>query len=492
MTRPDHDAALLAVAEMYRADQAAMAAGVSGPTLMAAAGWRIAREIRRRWRPRRVSILCGPGNNGGDGFVVARLLARAGWPVRVGLTGEMSALRGDAAWAASRWRGAVEPLGPSLLDRCDLVVDALFGAGLGRPLDGVVREVVEAIDARSLDCVAVDVPSGIHGDTGAILGAAPHARLTVTFFRRKPGHLLLPGRTHCGEVVVADIGIPPSVLDAIAPRTFANGPGLWRLPSLAADTHKYRRGHALVAGGPMSGAGRLAVRAARRVGAALVTVSAPASVSSIFAGDSPGAIVLTQSDAEALRQLFADKRWNALLIGPGFGLGESTRETVLAALAVERPTVLDADALTAFRDQSATLFKAIRSPCVLTPHDGEYASLFPGAAPGSRLQRARAAAAESGAIVLLKGADTVIAAPDGRAVINDNAPPDLGTAGSGDVLAGLIVGLLAQGMDAFAAACAGAWLHGEAARPVGPGLIAEDLPEALPALLARYRPRAIG
>lgn len=480
------DLALLSVREMYDADRAAMAGGVPGPVLMAAAGWRIAREIRRRWRPRRVAVACGPGNNGGDGFVVARLLARAGWPVRVGLAGPVSALNGDAAWAASRWSGAVEPLSPSLLDRCELVVDAMFGAGLARPLDGAPREVAEAINSRGLDCVAVDVPSGVHGDTGEVLGAAAKACLTVTFFRRKPAHLLLPGRDLCGEVVVADIGIPSSVLDAIGPRTFANGPGLWRLPVPAVADHKYRRGHALLVGGAMTGAVRLAARGARRVGAGLVSVAVPAEVAPIFAGDAPGVIVLTAPDTLALCEVFCDERKNSLLVGPGNGVGVVTRENVLAALATGRATVLDADALTSFTADPGTLFAAIQGPCVLTPHDGEFAALFEGMR-GSRLERAREAARVSKAVVLLKGPDTIIAAPDGRAAINGNAPPDLATAGAGDVLAGMIVGLLAQGMEPFASACAAAWLHGEAARRCGRGLIAEDLAEQLPALLDRLR-----
>lgn len=478
--------ALLTVAEMQRADSLAIAGGVPGPVLMENAGAAVAREIRVRWAPRPVAVLCGPGNNGGDGFVVARLLAEAGWPVRLGLLGEPAALKGDAAQAAQRWTGAVEPLGPRLLDGAPLVVDALFGAGLARPLDGAAKELVEAM--AGLTVVAVDVPSGVHGDTGAVLGAAPAAALTVTFFRRKPGHVLLPGRLRCGEAVVADIGIPEAVLDAIAPRQWENGPELWaaRYPWPRAESHKYARGHAVVlGGGRMTGAGRLAARAALRVGAGLVSVACPPEAFALYAAGSPSLIVEPVADDATFAALLADPRKNAVLLGPGAGVGVHTRARVLAALDAGTACVLDADALTSFAGAPDDLLDRVSSRCVLTPHEGEFARLFD--AKGDKLTRARAAAVRCGAVVLLKGADTVIAAPDGRAVLNGNAPPELATAGAGDVLAGLILGLLAQGMDGFDAACAAAWLHGEAATQVGPGLIAEDLPDALPTVLRRLK-----
>ncbi|MGF1641020.1 MAG: NAD(P)H-hydrate dehydratase [Rhodospirillales bacterium] len=478
--------ALLTVEEMYRADAAAMRAGIPGVTLMEAAGTAIAREIRRRWRPRRLAVLCGPGNNGGDGFVVARLLAAQGWPVRLGLLGTVADLKGDAAVNAGRWRGDVRPLDPSLLAGDPLVVDALFGAGLTRPPDGIAARTIEEIDRRGLDCVAVDVPSGVLGDSGAVLGTAPRCRLTVTFFRAKPGHLLLPGRDLCGELVVADIGIPDRVLGEIAPAAFVNRPPLWRerLPRPRPGGNKYDRGHALIMGGAeMTGAGRLAADAARRIGAGLVTVAAPPAAVAIYAAGRPGTIVATVADDGAFAAVLADSRKNAVLIGPGAGVSGATRARVLAALATGRACVLDADALTVFRDDPRRLFAAIAGPCLLTPHEGEFARLF--AAEGDKLSRARRAARESGATVLLKGADTVVAAPDGRAAINADAPPHLATAGSGDVLAGMALGLLAQGMAPFEAGCAAAWLHGRAAAAFGPGLIAEDLIEELPATLGR-------
>ena len=485
---------LLSVKEMYDADASAIALGVPSLSLMEAAGWAVAASIRRRWRPRPVTVLCGPGNNGGDGFVVARLLKADGWPVRLSLLGAASQLRGDAAINADRWRGPIRPLDdPLLLARAPLVIDALFGAGLARALDGPAAAIIKEIDQRGLDVVAIDVPSGVHGGTGEVLGIAPRCRLTVTFFRAKPGHLLLPGRQLCGELVVSDIGIPEAVLKDIAPQTVANGPDLWAqqfpLPDVAAN--KYGRGHAmLLAGSGMTGAARLAADAARRIGAGLVTVAASADSRAIIAVGSPGTIVADCNEDTDWEVLLADVRKNALLIGPGAGVTAGTRARVQATLASKRACVLDADALTVFRDDPKMLFDAIDGPCVLTPHDGEFTRLFK--AKGDKLFRARTAARQSGAVVLLKGSDTVIAAPDGLAAINVGAPPDLATAGSGDVLAGMILGLLAQGMPAFAAAAAATWLHGRCAAAHGAGLIAEDLAPALPGLLARLRETGAG
>ncbi|HTH17916.1 MAG TPA: NAD(P)H-hydrate dehydratase [Magnetospirillum sp.] len=474
---------VLSVAEMYRADALAMAGGIKGELLMEAAGHAVARELRRRFKPCRVAILCGPGNNGGDGFVVARLLERAGYAVRLALLGDVVNLKGDAALMAERWTGAVEPLGPHVLGRADVVVDALFGAGLVRPLSGVAAEMVAQIKARGLPVVAVDVPSGVDGDTGAILGDAPHALVTVTFFRKKPGHLLLPGRLACGEVVVADIGMPASVLGEVEPSVAENVPALWRsrYPWPQAEGHKYARGHLVVVGGAaMTGAARLAAHAARRVGAGLATIAAPPEALATYRAGDPGTIVASLDEFHAL---LADPRKNAVVMGPGAGTGEALRQRVLAALKAGKAAVLDADGLTSFADDPRELFKALSANVVLTPHDGEFDRLF-GACKGSRLERARQAASRAGAVVLLKGADTVIAHPDGRALINANAPPTLATAGSGDVLAGLIGGLLAAGMDAFDAAAAAAWLHGAAAAAFGPGLIAEDIAEIQPSVLA--------
>jgi len=473
---------LLTVREMARADALAVEAGIASLDLMEAAGRAIADAVVTRWSPRKVSILCGPGNNGGDGFVVARLLNANGWPVRVGLLGD--APKGDAKINADRWNGPIEALSLDLLEGAELVVDALFGAGLARPLDGIARQVIEAINAARVPCVGVDVPSGVFGDTGAVLGAAPRCALTVTFFRKKPGHLMLPGCDLCGETVLADIGIPPRVLSDIQPMAFDNGPGLWRheLRAPGTDSHKYTRGHALIVGGAqMTGAARLAARAARRVGAGLVTVAAPASAVPIHRAGDPGQLVIELDDKTAIDILMDEKKRSAVLVGPGNGVSMTTQRHTIEALRSKAPCVIDADALSAFQDSPKDLFSWVRGACVLTPHDGEFARLFE--TGGDRLIRTRRAAETSGAVVLLKGAATIIAAPDGRAAIN-TATPWLATAGTGDVLAGLIVGLLAQGVAPFEAACLGAWLHSEAGAQVGPGLIAEDISEELPGILA--------
>jgi NAD(P)H-hydrate epimerase len=465
---------LLDTARMGAADRAAVAAGIAVATLMQNAGAAVAREVVRRFEPCPVVVLCGPGNNGGDGLVAARELAAAGWRVSVALL---------APRDAQPWSGETTAVSPQALRGAGLVIDALFGAGFRGELDGAARDTLAAAAAQALPIVAVDVPSGLDGNTGEARGAVA-ALLTVTFFRRKPGHLLLPGRLLCGETVVADIGIPEAVLAALAPDTFENGPSLWRagLPHPGLADYKFRRGYALIVGGyPLTGAARMAARAAARVGAGLTTIAVPAQAFAVYAATQLSIMVRPLSDPADFAALVSDPRISAWLIGPGAGSLAETRERVLAVLATRKPIVLDADALTAFQDDPAALFGSIRGSCVLTPHDGEYARLFTVA--GDRLTRARAAARQSGAVIVLKGADTVIASPDGRAIINANAPPTLATAGSGDVLAGLIVGLLAQGMDAWTGAAAGVWLHGAAAASFGPGLLAEDLPDLLPQVL---------
>jgi len=506
---------LLDPQQMAQADQAAMAAGVPGVQLMAAAGSAVARAICARWSPRPVHVLCGPGNNGGDGFVVARLLQQAGWPVRLALWGDRAALRGDAAWAASTWTGPVERADATFLQGAALLVDALLGAGLDRAPAGALKALLEAVRASGLPVCAVDVPTGLHGGSGQCPGVALQAELTVTFFRRKPGHLLLPGRALCGTVVCADIGIPATVLPALSVATQANHPDLWRacFPWPAIDGHKYRRGQVLVIGSAhMTGASRLACLAAARVGAGLVTLAVPPAAWAVQAAALTSVMVETLPDDGSLHGALADARRNALLIGPGLGRHARARMQVRQVLATGRPCVLDADALSAFADHHVgELFGALHGRCVLTPHEGEFARLFGSSMPGSsmpcssvsdssvpgdpvpgssvsggagdKLQRARAAARHTGAVIVLKGPDTVIAAADGQAVINDNAPATLATAGTGDVLAGCIAGLLAAGMPAFQAACAAVWLHGLAADQLGWGLLAEDLPRALPTAL---------
>lgn len=483
---------LLTTGQMGRADQAAIAGGTPGRELMAAAGLAVARCVERRWAPCRALVLCGPGNNGGDGFVAARLLAAAGWPVRVMLLGERERLQGDAAHHAALWQGDVEPMTEAgalaaVEGWADLVVDALFGAGLCRPLEGVAADVIQAIDGKGLPSVAVDVPSGLSGDSGQPLGeVCLRASATVTFFRKKPGHLLLPGRQLCGDLEVAQIGIAAEVLEDIAPALWENAPALWNdhLRWRQPLSHKYDFGHLLIAGGPvMAGASRLAARAALRCGAGLVSLAVAEAARGLYQQRLDSLIVLPADTPAAFAELIADRRKTALLLGPGLGTDQDARERVEAALASGKPTLLDADALTCFAGAPEDLAVLRRGPLVITPHEGEFARLF-GARDGDRVERARRAAHELGATVVIKGYDSVIAAPDGRAAINANAPPDLATAGAGDVLSGMVSALLAQGLAPFEAAAAGVWMHGRAAEGVGPGLIADDLPERLPSVLS--------
>jgi NAD(P)H-hydrate epimerase len=374
----------------------------------------------------------------------------------------------------------VEPLTPAAVADAELVIDALFGSGLNRALDDRVARTLGAAAARGVPLLAIDVPSGVLGDTGESMGAVA-AACTVTFARKKPGHVLLPGRGLCGDVVVADIGTPAAVLEAIAIDTWENHPVLWQraMPSPACASNKYSRGHALISGGyPMTGAARMAARAAARAGAGLTTIAVPDVALPIYAAALTSIMVLPVARAADFLTLLEDSRYSALLIGPGAGVNEATRARALGMLATRRPVLLDADAISAFAGNLETLAAAIRGACVLTPHEGEFARLF--AVTGDKLTRARKAARASGAVVVLKGSDTVVASPDGRAIVNTNAPASLATAGSGDVLGGIILGLLAQGMDPFQAAAAGVWLHGAAAAAFGPGLIAEDLPDLLP------------
>jgi hydroxyethylthiazole kinase-like uncharacterized protein yjeF len=348
--------------------------------------------------------------------------------------------------------------------------------------------MIEAMN-RAACVYAVDLPSGINGTSGAVMGLAVKATETVTFFRRKVGHVLLPGRVNCGTIRVADIGIPASVLGQIRPRASLNSPQLWgtSFPLPRVDGHKYTRGHAVVVSGPLTstGAARLAARGALRAGAGLVTIASPREALAVNAAASLAVMVRPVDGARELAEFLRDSRRNVVLLGPGGGVGQAMREMVLAALESECAVVLDADALTSFADDPPALLTAVgrrSAATLLTPHEGEFSRLFKAMSDKSRskLERARSASEKAGAIILLKGPDTVVATPDGRAAIAENAPPWLATAGSGDVLAGMAAGLLAQRMPAFEAAAAAVWLHGQAAIEAGPGLIAEDLPEIIP------------
>ena len=486
---------ILSNAEMAEADRLTIAGGVAGLALMENAGKAVAQAVSARQSPGgRVVVLAGPGNNGGDGFVAARLLAERGHAVTILLVGTMEKLRGDAAAAAKAWNRGVAAAKPEDLTGADIVIDALFGAGLDRPVNDLAHAMIDAVNAQAAPVVAVDLPSGINGTTGAVMGAAIKAGQTVTFFRKKPGHLLMPGRTYCGKVSVAPIGIADAMLDRIRPRTFENCPQLWcdKFAMPAAQGHKYDRGHAVVVSGPSwsTGAARLAARGALRAGAGLVTIASPRKALAVNAAANLAIMVRPVDGAAELARFLADPRLNALAIGPGIGVSDATCELVLAVLSGDRAVVLDADAITSFAQSPHRLADAVKArgkrATILTPHEGEFSRFFhaldTGTKAGSKLERTRRAAELIDAVVLLKGPDTVVAAPDHRASIAANAPAFLATAGAGDVLTGITAGLLAQGMPAFEAASAAVWLHGAAASAFGVGLIAEDLPEQLPGI----------
>ncbi|RAK69239.1 NAD(P)H-hydrate dehydratase [Phenylobacterium kunshanense] len=465
---------------MTAADRAAIAAGTPGEMLMERAGQGVVEAILARFEVQPVTVLCGPGNNGGDGYVVARLLSERGWPVEVRALAEPAT--DDARTMRGRWSGPVKPLSGPVGE--GLVVDALFGAGLARPLDGLAAAAVTALTNRAEQVIAVDIPSGLPGDTGAPLGVAVCAGLTVTFHARKPAHVLEPGRSLCGEIVVVDIG-----LGETPTRLVENGPEAWaaRFPWPETHSHKHARGRLIVVSGDAwsTGAARLASRGGLRIGAGLVTILSTEEALASNAAHLE-AVMLKPFATELELEQAADHA-DAAIIGPAAGVSETTLLNVLALARTGAALVIDADAITVFRDDPEELFSVLDRDDVLTPHPGEFERLFPGvlkAAP-ERITAARRAAERAGSVVLLKGPDTVIAAPDGRAAVNLNGSPWLATAGSGDVLAGFIGGLVSQGMDSFDAACAGAWIHAEAAALHGPGLISEDLPGLAPRILRR-------
>ena len=477
---------ILTVAQMAAADAAAVSAGASTPVLMERAGEAIAATIAARFSPRPTVVLAGPGDNGGDGYVVARLLRARGWSVRVEALGAPTTSAATAA--AALWDGEITPLTDDG-GRSDLIVDALFGAGLNRPLSADLARLARRLDATPERVVAVDVPSGLSGDLATPLGAVSfRAGLTVTFHRRKMAHVLQPGRSICGEVVVGDIG-----LRSTPTNLFENTPELWLAgyPWPTVSIHKSTRGRLIVVSGEAwsTGAARLATRAALRIGAGLVTMLSPPE--SLMVNAAHLEAVMLRSFETELELEAAASHVEAAIIGPAAGISEATLSNVLALARTGAALVIDADALSVFRDDPEELFSALDRDDVLTPHPGEFERIFPGELKRSpeRVTAARAAASRAQSVVVLKGPDTVIAAPDGRAAINLNGTPWLATAGSGDVLAGLIGGLIAQGMNSFEAACAGVWVHAACAEEFGPGLISEDLPDLVPMVLKHLQAR---
>jgi hydroxyethylthiazole kinase-like uncharacterized protein yjeF len=532
---------LLTAAQMRAIETAAMDSGaVTGLDLMESAGQALVAAMRDLWpdlRPGRAVVLCGPGNNGGDGFVIARSLCEQGWRIELYLYGDETKLPPDAKRQCQRWRrmGQIDDI-QTLYDRHGpraaaglcvgsepmLFVDALFGTGLVRPVEEAMAGFLADVRNHSVGtCVAVDIASGHCADSGRVLGGhrgLEQARaydLTVTFHRPKTGHVTQQGAAASGVLRVVEIGLEK--LRGDAARDASAGTGAARVaqwignagPSdsgrcvsfedfaKSAQAHKYDHGHALVLSGPAGrgGAARLAARAALRVGAGLVTVGCGPGAVPEHAARLDAIMIATVEAATGLTEALADTRINALCLGPGLGLGSETRDLVTAAMEARRATVLDADALSVFQPDPGALFAALHAACVLTPHAGEFRRLFPDLAvrlgavartgPAySKLDATREAAARAGCVVLFKGADTVVADPEGQVgvvpALYERQAPWLATAGAGDVLAGIITGLLARGQSPRHAAENGAWLHIAAARAFGPGLIAEDLPEMIP------------
>jgi len=469
---------VLTAAEMSKADAAAIAGGIPGIQLMTAAGAATAHAITEKFKPCPALVLCGPGNNGGDGLIAAQHLKKAGWPVRVACMVKRNDLKSDAALAAQKWDGEIESLNSNLsVHQTGLIVDAIFGTGFDRALDPELIILFEKIRTRKIPVAAVDVPSGLNATTGTVSAGTLKADLTVTFCRKKTGHVLLPGKSYCGSIVVAEIGITDQTVAALKTTCFENHPALWLkdFPLPGAESHKYARGHALVYGGEKrTGAACLAAAAAQKIGAGVVTITSPKERLPVYAGYRASIMVDECNSVEDLKAILRDERKNAVLIGPGAGVNDALRQAVDAVLSFHKSGVLDADVFSVYQKIPQDLFPKLSPRYVLTPHEGEFERLF-GLMEGNKLERALKAAKIANAIVLLKGADTVIAAPDGTAVINTNAPPALATAGSGDVLSGIITGLIAQGMPPFMAACAAAWLQGQAAQAQGLGLTAEDI-----------------
>jgi hydroxyethylthiazole kinase-like uncharacterized protein yjeF len=487
------DNALLTITETRMADQITIDSGISGFKLLQQAGKAAFNAITQYLSINdRILVMCGVGNNGGDGLVVAAHLIEHGYTVTTVLIGDKQDLRHEASKALDALPQSYLEWSCILLEEFTVVVDALIGAGLNRPVAGVLEEAIDAINASNLKVISIDIPSGVNGDSGEVYGTAIEASYTVTFFRKKTGHLLYPGRFLCGSTVVVQIGIDPSVLSSIRPTRFENGPLMWQdtLPVPTWNTHKYKRGHALiVSGGPISsGAARLAARASLRVGAGLVSIIGSKESSLVNAAHVTAEMIKVVSFPVDLQELLQDNRYTSITFGPGFGTGETTHEWVKVMLIAASAVVLDADALTSFEECPEMLFDWIKkseADVVITPHAGEFTRLFKfeDVDRKSKIEVALCAAKLSGAIVVFKGPDSVIAHPDGRTVINAIAPPWLATAGTGDVLAGTIGGCLAQNVNAFDAACAACWIHSRAAQILGPGMIASDLETRYPEVL---------
>lgn len=489
--------AILTCEQVRAAEQMAVEAGISLWALMQKAGQARADVLHAEFPVGRVIVLAGPGNNGGDAFVAAQRLRDLGRNVWLFDMAPKTERTPEGQNALAMLTGARQPLEDMRIQPDDIVLDGLFGAGLSRPLEGEAAYAVEQVNASGAKVVAIDVPSGVNGDRGAVDGPAIRADVTVTFCCKKPAHVLFPAAELCGDVVPAEIGFGQFVEAAGGGQLHENAPALWahKLRWPARSGYKHRRGRlAVVTGGiANTGAARLAAQAGLRAGAGLVTLYTPPGALMVVASSVTAVMVSSFSDPESLEVQAEDA--DAVVIGPAAGVTPGTRANVEALLRAGRTAVLDADALSVFADDAKSLAlltvegEMVRENdgrpkgafVVMTPHVGEFERLRPGllAKSPTRVTAAINTAAMTGCVVLLKGPDTIIAAPDGRAVVNTHATPFLATAGSGDVLAGVIGSIVAQGLDPFDAACVGAWMHGDAGIRAGAGMTAEDLDDAL-------------
>jgi len=485
---------ILSTHQMKLAEQASCKGKITSFVLMQRAGKAVAEGIISKYTKQPVLVLCGLGNNGGDGFIAAATLKKKNWPVTVACAVDIHDLQGDASRAAEAWVGDVISFSDLELPDEGLIIDAVFGTGLSRPVDGQIYKTL--ISLRETDCpiISIDVPSGTNADTGDCQECTPQAELTITFQWKKPAHLLLPARVASGEVSVVDIGITEDALINIEPFMLENSPALsWGETDFEKPiyAHKYHHGHAVILGGrTMTGAASLAAVAAMRMGAGLVTIVAPAETSIIHQLHNPSLLVEPIGELARFKEHIKDSRRNAVLIGCGAGTENvsALKKVVFDSIqfAPQKICVLDADALSVFSDDPKPLMGALGANCILTPHEGEFSRIFPDIR-GSKTERAFAAAKRSGAIIVLKGADTVIASPDARLVINSNGLGWLATAGTGDVLAGMIVGLAARGLlDPFDIACAAVWMHGRASECAGSGMISSDLERFIPAVWKEF------
>lgn len=499
---------LFSLNEMQRADALAIQSGISGLSLMEQAGNRVACKIEQICEgPSRLCILAGPGNNGGDAFVVARLLSRRAYKIDTFMfclkDMQKSCKESDAKKMQEKWvkeggkLHSIEDLNAlkESIDGSALIIDGIFGAGLSRNIEGPLIEIIERFNQANTPVLAIDVPTGMNGNTGQIMGAAIKADYTVSFHAPKQGHKLYPGKDICGKLYIENIGISERVTQNIAPKQYENTPELWKacLKPRSAQSHKYNYGAVLVVAGDhtMRGASVLSSNAAIKAGAGLVTLALNKEEEGTVHPQSFAAImhnvIPETSDEKAWVELFAEKKITGALIGPGTSPSEETRQKCLALLKQNSRVLLDAGALTAFKGHRDALIEAIKArketepKVILTPHEGEFKKLFPAFDLSDKVNAAREAARETQAIILIKGADTVIASPDGRVIINTNAPPTLATAGTGDVLAGIITALASnKDNPTFEAAAAGVYIHAECANQISSELVADDLIGQIP------------